>query len=175
MTAHWALRDANDDDVAALTRIYNYYVRETVITFEVDELSDADMAARMTKIQAAGLPWLVAQKDGVVLGYAYAAPFRDRAAYLHTVETSVYLDVAARGRGLGTAIYAELFSRLAELDPGQSSHAPIHAVLGIVALPNDSSVALQERCGMTHGGTFPEVGRKFDRWIDVGYWQTTLD
>ncbi len=175
MTAHWALRDANDDDAAALAHIYNYYIRETVITFEVDELSDADMAARVTKTQAAGLPWLVAQNDGVVLGYAYVAPFRDRAAYIHTLEASVYLDVAARGRGLGTAIYAELFSRLAELEPGQSPHAPVHAVMGVIALPNDPSVALQERFGMTHVGTFPEVGRKFDRWIDVAYWQATFD
>ncbi len=175
MNAHWVLRDARHDDGAALAHIYNHYIRETVITFEVEELSDADMAARVTKIQGAGLPWLVAEGDGALLGYAYAGPYRERAAYIHTLESSIYLDVAARGRGLGTALYAELFSRLSDLDAGQSPHAPVHAVMGIIALPNESSVALQQRFGMTHVGTFPDVGRKFDRWIDVGFWQATLD
>jgi len=175
MNAHWSLRDARGDDGAALAHIYNHYIRETVITFEVDEISDADMAARVAKIQAVGLPWLVAEGDGVVLGYAYAGQFRERVAWDHTLESSVYLDLASRGRGLGTALYAELFSRLSGLDAAQSPHAPVHAVMGVIALPNASSVALQERFGMTHVGTFPEVGRKFDRWIDVGYWQATLD
>ena len=175
MTSRWTLRDATDSDAVALARIYNYYIRETVITFEVDEVSDTDMAARVTKIQSAGLPWLVAERDGSILGYVYAGPFRDRAAYIHTLETSVYLDIAAHGRGLGTALYEELFSRLVELRPGECAHAPVRVVLGVVALPNDSSVALQQRMGMTHIGTFPEVGHKFGRWIDVGYWQATLD
>ena len=118
MNAHWSLRDATNDDGAALARIYNHYIRETVITFEVDELSDSEMSARVTKIQAAGLPWLVAEDDGVVRGYAYAGPFRERAAYVHTLETSIYLDLAARGGGLGTALFAELFARLADLDAG---------------------------------------------------------
>ncbi len=175
MNAQWALRDATHDDGAALAHIYNHYIRDTVITFEVDELSASEMAARVAEIQAAGLPWLVAEGDGALLGYAYAGPYRERAAYVHTLETSIYLDLAARGRGLGTALYAELFSRLADLHPGQSPHAPVHAVMGIIALPNESSVALQKRFGMTLVGTFPQVGRKFDRWIDVGFWQATLD
>ena len=175
MNARWVLRDATSDDGAALARIYNPYIRETVITFEVEELTDADMAARVAKVQGAGLPWLVADGDGAVLGYAYAGPFRERAAYMHTLETSIYLDLAARGRGIGTALFAELFSRLSDLDPDRSAHAPVHAVMGGIALPNESSVALHERFGMTHVGTFPDVGRKFDRWIDVGFWQATLD
>ncbi|NYI40041.1 GNAT family N-acetyltransferase [Demequina lutea] len=175
MTARFEMRDARQDDGAALARIYNHYIRETVITFEVEELGDAEMSARVTKIQAAGLPWLVAERDGAVRGFAYAGPFRERAAYAHTLETSVYLDLAARGSGLGTALFAELFARLADLDQGHSPHAPVHALMGVIALPNDASVALHERFGMKHVGTFPEVGRKFDRWIDVGYWQATLD
>lgn len=175
MNARWSLRDATPDDGAALALIYNHYIRETVITFEIDELTDADMAARVKKIQHAGLPWLVAEGDGSILGYVYAGPFRDRAAYVHTLETSVYLDLAARGRGIGTALFAELFSRLADLDAEHSPHAPVHAVMGGIALPNESSVALHERFGMKHVGTFPDVGRKFDRWIDVGFWQATLD
>ena len=175
MSAHFDMRDARDDDGAALARIYNHYIRETVITFEVDEVSESEMSARVIKIHNAGLPWLVAEGDGAVRGFAYAGPLRDRAAYVHTLETTVYLDIAARGSGLGTALYGELFARLADLDAEHSSHAPVHALMGVIALPNDASVALHERFGMTHVGTFPEVGRKFDRWIDVGYWQATLD
>lgn len=175
MSGHWALRDAREDDGAAFARIYNHYIRETVITFEVEELSDAAMSARVAKIQGEGLPWLVAEGDGAVHGYAYAGPFRERAAYAHTLEASIYLDQAARGGGLGTALFAELFARLADLDAEQSPHAPVHALVGGIALPNDASVALHERFGMTHVGTFLNVGRKFDRWIDVGYWQATLD
>lgn len=169
------VRDATDNDAGALARIYNYYIRETVITFETDEIRDADMAARVAKVHTAGLPWLVAEDDGAVLGYAYAAPFREREAWAHTLESSIYLDVSARGRGIGAGLYADLFSRLRELDPSQCLHAPVHALMGVVALPNEPSVALQERLGMTHVGTLPEVGRKFGRWIDVGYWQANLD
>jgi phosphinothricin acetyltransferase len=175
MSAHFEMRDATAADGAALARIYNHYIRETVITFEVDELTDAAMSSRVAKIQGAGLPWLVAEGDGAVKGYAYAGPFRERAAYLHTLEASIYLDVAARGGGLGTALFGELFARLADLDPEHSPHAPVHALVGGIALPNEASVALHERFGMTHVGTFLEVGRKFNRWIDVGYWQATLD
>ena len=175
MTASFTLRDASPDDAGAIATIYNHYIRDTVITFELDELADADMAARVAKIQAAGLPWLVAHDDGVVLGYAYAGPFRERAAYVHTLEVSVYLDPDMRARGIGTALFAELFERLRALTEEQSPHAPVHAVVGGVALPNEASVALHERFDMTHVGTFIEVGWKFEHWIDVGYWQVLLD
>jgi phosphinothricin acetyltransferase len=175
MTAGLVVRDATARDASAIAIIYNHYIRDTVITFELDELTEADMAARVAKIHRAGLPWLVAEEDGVVLGYAYAGPFRERAAYLHTLEASVYLDPDVRARGIGTALFAELFARLRALSPEQSAHAPVHAVVGGVALPNEASVALHERFDMTHVGTFTEVGWKFDHWIDVGYWQVVLD
>lgn len=175
MTAGFSVRTADAGDAAAIATIYNHYIRDTVITFELDELSADDMAARVAKIHGAGLPWLVAEDDGAVLGYAYAGPFRERAAYLHTLEASVYLDADVRGRGIGTALFAELFERLRALTPQQSPHAPVHVVVGGVALPNEASVALHERFDMTHVGTFAEVGWKFDHWIDVGYWQVVLD
>jgi len=175
MTARLSIRDARPGDGAALAAIYNPYIRDTVITFEIDELTGDDMAARVAKIQDAGLPWLVATEDDTVLGYAYAGPFRERAAYVHTLETSIYLDVDATGRGVGRSLYAELFSQLSGLDPAWCIHAPIHALLGGIALPNDASVALHEKFGMTHVGTMGQVGRKFDTWIDVGFWQLELD
>lgn len=175
MTPHWTLRQATGGDGDALAHIYNYYINNTVITFEVDEVSGEDMATRVAKLRAAGLPWLVAEADGQLLGYAYAGPFRERAAWVHTLETSIYLDAQVRGQGVGTALFSELIARLRDLEPAESIHAPVHTVLGVVALPNDASVALQERLGLRHVGTTEQVGLKFGRWIDVGYWQMELD
>lgn len=175
MTARFTMHDALSADGAALATIYNQYIRDTVITFEIDEVSGRDMAARVAKIRKAGLPWLVAKDNDTVLGYAYAGSFRERAAYDHTLETSIYLDPDTRARGVGTALFAELLARLGDLTTDDSIHAPVHALLGVIALPNDASVALHERFGMRHVGTTKQVGWKFDRWIDVGYWQLELD
>ena len=98
-------------------------------------------------------------------GYAYAAPWRARAAYRHSVETSIYLAPGAGGRGLGARLYRALFAAL-------PSH--VHAAIGGVSLPNPASVALHERLGFRKVAHFREVGRKFGRWIDVGYWQRLL-
>ena len=169
------IRDARPEDADAVCEIYNHYIRDTVITFELDELTADDLAARFAKIQGAGLPWLVADDGGVVVGYAYAGLFKERAAYTHTVETSIYLAADERGRGIGTAIYAQLLGRLTRLTPAQSPHAPIHVMIGGVALPNEASVALHERFGMRKVAHFEQVGFKFGRWVDVGYWQITSD
>jgi len=150
-----------------MAQIYEYYVRETVVTFELDDVPADVMAARALRVQQAGRPWLVIEADGVVQGFAYAAPFRDRTAYEHSVETSVYLDRSALRQGLGRTIYQAVLDRLADSD--------VHAAVALVALPNTGSEALHERLGFVHTGTLREVGRKFDQWIDVAYWQLTLD
>lgn len=174
MSGDVVIRDASTADAAAIATIYNHYIRDTVITFEVAELEADELASRVAKVQGAGLPWLVATAGDRVLGYAYAGLFRERAAYAHTVETSVYLDADERGRGVGTLLFAELFARLKGLDAAASPHAPIHAIVGGIALPNEASVALHEAWGMRKVAQFEEVGLKFDRWVDVGYWQVTL-
>ncbi len=184
MTRPFTVRPVRPDDAAAITAIYNAYVLDTVITFEVDTIDAQEMGRRVAKLVDAGLPWLVAEDatlaadggaDSAVLGYAYAAPFRDRTAYRHTLETTVYLHRDARARGLGTALYASLFAALEDLTPAQSPHAPVHALIGSIALPNNASVALHERFGMTQVAHLKAVGRKFDRWVDVGYWQLTYE
>lgn len=161
------LRDALADDAGAIAAIYNVHVRGTIVTFELAEVCAQDMTQRIADVQARGLPWLVAEAGGAVLGYAFAAPWKARAAYARTVETSIYLDAAACGRGLGRQLYAALLGRLRELG--------MHVAIGGAALPNPASVALHEGLGFAPVGTFREVGCKFGHWIDVGYWQLRLE
>ncbi|WP_430868087.1 GNAT family N-acetyltransferase [Demequina aurantiaca] len=160
------IRNATPADAVAIAALYDYYVRETVITFELDPVPAEEIARRITSVQELNLPWLVTEEDGEVVGFAYASPYRPRAAYVHSVEVSIYLRHGIQGRGVGGALYRELLARLREL--------PVHLALSLVALPNDASVALHERLGFTFAGTFTEVGRKFDQWIDVGHWQLPL-
>lgn len=101
-----------------------------------------------------------------MLGYAYAGPWKARAAYARTVETSVYVAVDASGQGLGRCLYAALIQRLQD--------AGMHALISGISLPNPASVALHESFGFAHVGNFRQVGHKFGRWIDVGYWQLLL-
>ena len=159
------IRTARPDDASRLSEIYNHYVRETVITFEQTPIDAAEMARRI-KAVGAQYPWLVYEEEGQVLGYAYATAWKARSAYRQSVESTVYLDPAAFGRGLGKELYAALIVEL-------RAHG-FHTVLGGIALPNDASVALHQRLGFEKVGHLAEVGRKFDRWVDVGYWQLKL-
>jgi phosphinothricin acetyltransferase len=161
-----ALRSAEASDGMELARIYNHYVANTVVTFEEAAVSAEEMSARIAKVVAAGLPWLVAPADYGLSGYACAVPWKSRSAYRHSVEVTVYLDPGATGRGLGSALYRELFERLAARGS--------HALLGGISLPNEASVALHEKFGMRKVAHLLEVGYKFGRWIDVGYWQRLL-
>ncbi len=161
-----AIRPATQADAAAVVQIYNHYVLNSTVTFEEAAVSGKDMAARIDEALTAGLPWLVAERTGSVVGYAYASKWKGRCAYRFSVEITVYLDQGATGHGIGTQLYAVLFERLRE--------SGIHAVIGGVALPNAASVALHEKCGMRKVAHFEQVGFKFDRWIDVGYWERVL-
>ena len=174
MSTPVVVRTAVASDAAAIAAIYNVYVRDTVITFEVDPVSDDDMAARIAKVEAAGLPYLVAEDPGAVVGFAYAAPFRERAAYVHSLESTVYLAEGVVGRGTGSLLYVELLKRLSGLTSAGSPHAPVHRVYAGIALPNSASVAVHEKFGFRRVAVLGEVGRKFDRWIDVGYWELEL-
>ena len=160
------IREADVSDASIIASIYNHYVAETIVTFDEQPVTVAEMARRVEEVQAASLPWLVADQENRVVGYAYAAPWKRRAAYRFSVEITVYLDPNHLGRRVGTELYKELFAIL------HKSQA--HAVIGGIALPNDASVALHEKFGMHKVAVFEEVGFKFNRWIDVGYWQLTL-
>lgn len=182
MSAAVAVRPATGGDAAAIARIYDHFVEHTVITFETEALGAEGMSHRIGAVQRAGLPYLVAEdpelarigSPDAVLGYAYASPFQERAAYRHSVEATVYLAPDAAGRGIGTELYAALLEALRELQAEDSAHAPVHRVYARIALPNPASVALQERFGFAQVATLSEAGRKFARWIDVGFWELAL-
>lgn len=160
------VRPALDTDASAIAEIYNHYIRTSIATFEVTAVDAAEFEGRIAKVRGHGLPWLVAETEQGVAGYAYATPWRARAAYEASVESTVYVDTGARGRGVGRALYDALFEQVAGLNK--------HVVIAGISLPNPASVALHERMGMHKVAHFEQVGRKFDRWIDVGYWQRQL-
>lgn len=161
-----SIRPATLDDAAAICAIYNPYVATTTISFEEEPVCEQDMAQRIADVQGAGLPWLVALDGARLVGYAYATKWRARPAYRTSVESSVYLDAAAAGRGTGTLLYRVLLDALRERE--------VHMVIGGIAQPNERSVALHERMGFRKVAHFSEVGRKFGRWVDVGYWELRL-
>ena len=153
-------------DGEAIARIYNHYIQNTVITFEEEPVSAQTMVARVADIQGAALPWLVADLDGEVVGFAYANKWKARSAYRHTVETTIYLAPGREGQGIGTRLYGELLPILRA--------AGIHVAIGGAALPNEASAALHEKLGFEHVATFRQVGFKQDKWVDVAYWQIVL-
>lgn len=159
------IRNAAAGDAEALCDIYNHYVQRTVITFEEEPVSAAEMAERIRTVTAR-FPWLVYEQHGKVVGFAYASQWKERTAFRRTVEGSVYVSHSAAGRGIGTRLYEALISRLR----GQG----VHSVIGGIALPNPQSVKLHEKLGFEKAGHFADAGWKFEQWIDLGYWQLTL-
>jgi len=160
------VRPATPADAAPICAIYNHYVATTTISFEEDPVDGTEMARRIADVAAAGLPWLVLEVDGAVAGYAYATKWRVRPAYRHSVESSVYLDQACAGCGLGRLLYGALLDALRARD--------LHLVIGGIALPNAASTGLHEALGFRKVAHFSEVGKKFGRWVDVGYWELRL-
>jgi phosphinothricin acetyltransferase len=159
------IRPATTDDVEQITTLYNHYVENTVITFEEDRLSATEMATRIAGVTETDL-WLVSEQQGSITGYAYATPFDSRPAYRHAVETTVYLAPEHVGQGVGSKLYRALLDQLRVRE--------FHCAIGRIALPNDASVALHEKFGFVKVAQLKDVGRKFDQWIDVGYWELLL-
>jgi L-amino acid N-acyltransferase YncA len=161
-----AIRAAASCDSSAVAAIYNHYIAETVVTFEEKPIHADEMATRIEDLRSTSLPWLIAEENGQVVGYAHAAPWKTRSAYRRSVEITVYVHPVNIGHGIGSMLYRHLFSILPTLG--------IHAVIGGIALPNDASIALHEKFGLEKVAHFKEVGFKFNKWIDVGYWERIL-
>ncbi|MFF9626165.1 GNAT family N-acetyltransferase [Streptomyces griseosporeus] len=172
-TAEVQVRPGVESDLEALTEIYNHYVRETAVTFDTVAFTPEERR-----------PWLLSHpEDGPyrlmvateadptrnsqrILGYATSSPFRAKAAYATSVEVSVYLRPDAGRRGIGTLLYKTLFKALSGED--------VHRAYAGIAQPNEASARLHERFGFRHVGTYREVGRKFDRYWDVTWYEKDL-
>ncbi len=159
------IRQASPLDARRLCEIYNWYVLNTIITFELEPISSSEMTERIVQ-KLERYDWLVGEHDREIVGYAYAGSFRARAAYDHSTELSVYLDHSKTGQGFGLILYQAMIERCHALG--------FKELIGGVALPNETSVKLHERLGFQKIGVFSRVGFKFERYIDVGFWQLSL-
>ncbi|WP_329317094.1 GNAT family N-acetyltransferase [Streptomyces sp. NBC_01262] len=161
------VRPGREADLQALTDLYNHYVRETPITFDVEPLTLEQRRPWLLSHPEDGPHrLLVASQAGRVLGYATSSPFRPKAAYATSVEVTVYCAPDAGGRGVGTLLYASLFEALAGED--------VHRAYAGIALPNEASARLHARFGFRPVGVFREVGRKFGRYWDVAWYEKEL-
>jgi phosphinothricin acetyltransferase len=141
------------------------YIRNSTITFEEIPVSSEEMRGRIESATQ-DYPWLVYETDGKIVGYAYGRKWRDRAAYRNSVEAGTYLNPQFVGKGIGTELMEDLLGILKERS--------FHTVICGIALPNPASIALCEKFGFNKVAHFTEVGYKFNKWIDVGYWQLIL-
>jgi L-amino acid N-acyltransferase YncA len=161
------IRPSRDEDLDAITRIYGHHVLHGTGTFETTPPTLADMTARRADVLAKGLPWLVAEEDGQVLGFAYGNWFKPRPAYRFSVEDSIYMAPAAHRKGLGRALLAEL---LAVLE--RTGTRKVMAVIGDSA--NAGSIGVHKALGFEPVGVVQSCGWKFDRWLDIVLMQKTL-
>jgi L-amino acid N-acyltransferase YncA len=161
------IRPARPSDIAAITRIYAQAVRHGTASFELEPPEQAEMARRQDTLLAGGFPYLVAEGDGGILGYAYAGPYRARPAYRFTVEDSVYIAPEAQRRGLGRLLLERLIT-----ESEARGYRQMIAVIGDSA--QDASIALHTALGFRLIGTFAAVGFKFDRWLDTVLMQRPL-
>ena len=161
------IRPSTDADIAAITAIYAHHVLHGTGTFEIDPPTSADMSARRADVLGKNLPWLVAEADGQVIGYAYANWFKPRPAYRFSAEDSVYLAADTHGKGIGRALLAELAARCEA-----SGVRKLIAVIGDSA--NAGSVGVHRSVGFEPVGVLKACGWKFDRWLDVVLMEKTL-
>ena len=152
-------------DIPSLCGIYNHYIAHTAITFEESQVSVTDMQKRVENTMQL-FPWLVYEENEKILGYAYASKWKDRSAYQYTAEVTVYLHPEHCGKGIGSILYTSLIEQLANKN--------IHSLLACIAIPNIASEKIHEQFGFRQVAHFREVGFKFGRWLDVGYWQKNL-
>ena len=160
------IRPYRPDDIPAVTKIYGYYVRETVITFETSAPDEAEMASRFAAIAGRGHPLLIGEIDGAVIGYAYASTYRPREAYRFTCEDSIYLAPAATGRGIGNTMLARLIE--------DSGRAGLKQMLAVITAERENSIRLHLKHGFRMIGRYEALGYKFDRWLDIVHMQRAL-
>jgi phosphinothricin acetyltransferase len=163
--AAFDIRDGHPDDGAALAAIYGPHVENSWVSFETEAPDAVEMARRIAEYGQSHA-WLVAERGGAILGYAYASPHRTRAAYSTSCDVGIYVDPSFAGRGIGRALYEALLPAL--------KTRGCHAAFAGIALPNEASIALHRAVGFTPVGTYHQVGWKLGGWRDVGWWQRLL-
>lgn len=161
------IRPSTDKDLPAIQAIYAHYVLDTLCTLDLAPPSLAEMAARRAAVLARGLPWLVAEVDGAVAGYAYAGPYRLRGGFDNTVEDALYVAPDRAGRGLGRALLAALIDACET-----GGYRQMVAVIGNAG--NAASIGLHEAFGFRPVGLLPSVGWKAGRWLDCVLMQRAL-
>ncbi len=159
------IRPVTKVDTAAICEIYNHYVETGFISFETESVNESEMASRIQTISST-YPYLVYEEQGRVMAFAYVNLWKTRAAYKHTLETTVYVSPDILAKGIGRTLYQGLFDLI--------DKNSVHTLMAVIALPNDASVGFHEKMGYFKAGHFKEVGSKFGNWIDVGYWQKML-
>ena len=159
------IRFANPDDAGRILKIYAPYITDTVISFEYDVPSLADFTARVERISGK-YPYIVYERDGVVVGYAYASPYIERAAYDYTVDLSVYVDAAYCGQNIGECLYASLLDILAKQG--------FYNAYACITATNQNSLNFHKRMGFTDAGTHPLAGFKHGKWLDVCWYYKRL-
>ncbi|MCK9625970.1 MAG: N-acetyltransferase family protein [Bacteroidales bacterium] len=159
------IRQAKISDANAITEIYNWYVINTSITFETDPVSVEEMEMRI-KEKLDKYDWFVAEKNDVLIGYAYYGPFRARVAYQHTIESTIYLSHEFIGNGMGVSLYGELINA--------AKNKKYREMLAVVALPNPESISFHKKMGFVDVGLMKKIGFKFDNYLDVSFLQKSL-
>lgn len=164
----YEIRPARAGDLPAVREIYNYYVANSTVTFDEDAMSLREWRSKFAYLDRLGMPFLVAESPrGQLLGYALVSPWKQKRAYRYTVENSIYLGPAASGKGLGTALLAELIER--------SKAAGLKEMIAVIADQGaEASIALHERFGFVEIGRMGRVGFKFDRWLGTVLLQRSL-
>jgi phosphinothricin acetyltransferase len=156
------IRKATIKDAKAITIIYNYYIKNHIATFVEKPIPVKETEKNIKN----AIIWLVYIEDHQIIGYAYASKWKERTAYRFSAETSVYLSINHLGKSIGSKLYRHLLNEIKKLD--------IHSVIGGISLPNNASQRLHEKFGYKKVAHYKEIGFKFNKWIDVGYWQLVL-
>ena len=159
------IRKVLESDAEAIAGIYNHYIKNTFITFEEEPVNTEFIRDRIKSVTKM-YPWFVFEENGVVLGYAYAGRWKERASFRFSVEDSVYVHKDHFGKGIGVELLAALLEALRKID--------VHAVVAGITMPNERSIATHEKFGFTKIGQFKEIGYKLNKWHDVGYWELIL-
>ena len=161
MTRHVKITDAEQ-----ICNIYNHYVIHSTATFEEEEVTEDEMRIRIKQLTRR-FPWLVYEVENELKGYAYATDWKPRTAYRYSAETTVYVKPDSIGKGIGATLYQQLISEMKTLS--------YQTLVGGIALPNNSSIALHEKLNFKKVAHFQRIGFKLNQWVDVGYWQLLLE